>query len=488
MPWCRPIVTEGTLRPHRGGADASMAESSYSSSVGSQMMIRQGHYPIQVSELASLVAGDRSSELVPNDTFATDAKPFTVITGINGTYVAAIGDHLFAWYLCTGMQATRTLTSCYSTGSGKTTYLKQIATITILAHCGMYVPAEQATIPMRDRLCCRLGNADDQEHNISTFMLEMKETAYILNNATERALVLVDELGRATSNEDGVAIAWATSEFLLKKRAMTFFVTHYPQLACLASIYPSVQNLHMEASVSKGSADTNGEISYTHRVKTGACTVSTDYGIELAAACGWPPEVVDDARKTEGDIASLLPNESVCNEQSMQQVSDIRTKAYKLLGTIVQELQGLITDERVQSFASIRSDLVQLQEHRIGNVDGDIVAAMDSLLFRESRQEYCRRIGHSEEQVDRDDNGYSDEVQQPQHDHESAESSEKNYEENIHQRASEQNNEIRAEETTENTFNQRDGVEVNSESSDGSSDISSSSDDSSLSSDDSGDQ
>jgi len=278
-------------------------------------------------------------------------------------------------------------------GSGKTTYLKTVATITILAHCGSYVPAEQATIPMRDRLCCRLGNTDDQEHNISTFMLEMKETAFVCNNATSQSLVLVDELGRATSNEDGVAIAWAMSEYLLKKRAMTFFVTHYPQLACLAGIYPSVQNVHTEASVSRGSANSSGEISYTHRVKTGACTVSTDYGVELAAACGWPSEVVDDARKVEGAIEELLPYESVCHQQAMDQVSDVRTKAFTLLGVVIQDLQGLITDERSQSFASIRSDLKKLQEEKVQNIDQEIVAAMDSLLFRESRQQYEERMG-----------------------------------------------------------------------------------------------
>lgn len=405
-----------------------------------------------------------------------------------------------------GEDYANTLTSYCSTGSGKTTYLKQIATITILAHCGMYVPAEQATIPMRDRLCCRLGNADDQEHNISTFMLEMKETAYILNNATDRALVLVDELGRATSNEDGVAIAWATSEYLLKKRAMTFFVTHYPQLACLASIYPSVQNLHMEASVSKGSSNANGEISYTHKVKMGACTVSTDYGIELAAACGWPPEVVDDARKTEGDIASLLSNESVCHEHNRNShdatattpnataatpnsnvaTAGSRTKAFKLLGTLVQDLKGLITDDRVQSYPGIRKDLVELQQNRVGSVDHDIVAAMDSLLFRESRQEYCRRIGQIEEQVYRDNDEYSDELQQ--YERECADSSEQNYEtraeENIQQSTHGKNYDTRLEEN----IPERDEAEVNSESSDDSSDASTSSQDSSISSDDSGDQ
>lgn len=262
-----------------------------------------------------------------------------------------------------------------------------------MAHCGSYVPAEQATIPMRDRLCCRLGNSDDQEHNISTFMLEMKETAFICNNSSEQSLVLIDELGRATSNEDGIAIAWAISEYLLKKRAMTFFVTHYPQLSCLANIYPSVQNVHMEASVSRGSVNANGEISYTHKVRAGACAVSTEYGVELAAACGWPMDVVETARRIEDDIVALLPYESVCHQQTMDQVSTVRTKAYECLGAMIQDLQNLVTDKRCQSFSSIRSDLIQMKTERVENLESDIISAMDLLLFRESRNENINKEG-----------------------------------------------------------------------------------------------
>jgi DNA mismatch repair ATPase MutS len=128
-------------------------------------------------------------------------------------------------------------------------------------------------------------------------MLEMKETAFICSNATEKSLVLLDELGRATSNEDGVGIAWAVSEFLLKKRAMTFFVTHYPQLCQLSQVYPSVQNQHLNASVS--TKDT-GDIRYTYKLTNGQCPATTDYGVEMAASCGWPEDVVNDV--------SLTPN------------------------------------------------------------------------------------------------------------------------------------------------------------------------------------
>ena len=117
-------------------------------------------------------------------------------------------------------------------------------------------------------------------------MLEMKETAFICNNATPKSIILIDELGRATSNEDGVAIAWAVSEHLLAKRAMTFFVTHYPQLSKLSEAYPAVQNQHMGAGASEG------ELCYTHKILPGPCTVASDYGVEMAASCGWPVDVI----------------------------------------------------------------------------------------------------------------------------------------------------------------------------------------------------
>lgn len=366
LPWCRPEVTEPfTLRTCHDGATVS---GSSASNPGGSLIIRNGRYCIDVSNAGFT---DGLQHHIPNDTYAAEEKCFTVITGING--------------------------------SGKSTYLKQIAIIVILAHCGSYVPAEAACVPIRDRLCCRIGNSDDSEHNISTFLLEMKETAFICNNATNRSLVLVDELGRATSNEDGVAIAWSTSEYLLKKRAMTFFVTHYPQvssevcfntcvniiffltlwnqLTSLASIYPTVLNVHLEASVTKGVA---GEIKYTHKVKTGSCEVSTDYGVELASACGWPIEVLQNARDIEAEVEALLPDEGICHQRPLDQVSNKRTQAYEALSMVCKELQKLITADRAQSFATIRDDLNRIQDCHTSRVNPEFLDAMDQLLLRDS--------------------------------------------------------------------------------------------------------
>lgn len=131
------------------------------------------------------------------------------------------------------------------------------------------------------------------ECNISSFMLEMKETAFVCSNAGPKSLILLDELGRATSNEDGVAIAWSVSEYLLSKHAMTFFVTHYGQLCQLNSVYPGVQNQHLEASIP---GDENGEISYTHKVTNGPCNIAADYGVHMGLSCGWPIDVLENVR------------------------------------------------------------------------------------------------------------------------------------------------------------------------------------------------
>jgi DNA mismatch repair protein MSH4 len=338
LPWCRPVVSErmrsGDLPPPNG---ETLMDS------GGAMMIRNGRYCIDVTK-SGLASSSGIDNFIPNDTFAADGKNFTLVTGING--------------------------------SGKSTYLKQVAIIVILAHCGSYVPAEQASIPIRDQICTRIGNADDQEHNISTFMLEMKETALICNHATEGSLVLVDELGRATSNEDGVAIAWSVSEYLLKKRAMTFFVTHYPQLSRLGDIYPNVQNMHLEASVSKGS---DGEIRYTHKVKAGPCKVSTDYGVELAAACGWPSDVLQNARNVESNVETLCPDHELCEVESLGEGFN----AYKVLGSTRQNLKGLIADDHIQSFDTMRSALVNLQQNVVPGSETEMFDAMHRVLFGE---------------------------------------------------------------------------------------------------------
>jgi DNA mismatch repair protein MSH4 len=154
------------------------------------------------------------------------------------------------------------------------------------------------------RCCSYRSPLSTAENNISSFMLEMNETAFLCNNSSSGALILIDELGRATGNQDGLAIAWAVAEFLLSKQAMTFFVTHYPQLCRLADVYASVQNQHLQAAVPTSH---DGQIQYTHKVEAGPCISTPDYGIDMASSCGWPRDTLAEVcRRVTCDQALAL--------------------------------------------------------------------------------------------------------------------------------------------------------------------------------------
>ncbi|XP_021290548.1 DNA mismatch repair protein MSH4 isoform X1 [Herrania umbratica] len=139
--------------------------------------------------------------------------------------------------------------------SGKSTYLQQVCLIVILAQIGCYVPARFATIRVVDRIFTRMGTMDNLESNSSTFMTEMKETAFVMQNVSQRSLIVMDELGRATSSSDGLAIAWSCCEHLLSLTAYTIFATHMENLSELATIYPNVKILHFDVDIRNGRLD-----------------------------------------------------------------------------------------------------------------------------------------------------------------------------------------------------------------------------------------
>jgi DNA mismatch repair protein MutS len=173
---------------------------------------------------------------------------------------------------------------------GKSTYMRQTALIVILAHIGCYVPAKRAVLGPLDRIFTRIGASDDLAGGRSTFMLEMTETANILHNATERSLVLMDEVGRGTSTFDGLSLAWACAAFIARQvRAFTLFATHYFELTSLADEAPGVANVHVEA-VEHGDA-----LVFLHSVKDGPANQS--YGLQVAALAGIPRSVTAEARR-----------------------------------------------------------------------------------------------------------------------------------------------------------------------------------------------
>ena len=173
---------------------------------------------------------------------------------------------------------------------GKSTYMRQTALIVLLAHCGCFVPATSVKIGQIDRIFTRIGASDDLAGGRSTFMVEMTETANILNNATAQSLVLLDEIGRGTSTFDGLSLAWACAKQLIEKnRSYTLFATHYFELTRLTEEFKQVANVHLDAA-----EHANG-IVFLHSVEDGAANQS--YGLQVAALAGIPKGVVASAKR-----------------------------------------------------------------------------------------------------------------------------------------------------------------------------------------------
>ena len=213
--------------------------------------IRDGRHP--VVEAATGAAG----KFVPNDTQLSSAERIGLITGPNM--------------------------------AGKSTYIRQNALIVLMAQMGSFVPASQARIGLCDRLFARVGAEDDLTRGQSTFMVEMSEAAFILGHATERSLVILDEVGRGTSTFDGISIAWALTEYLSEVvGARTLFATHYHELTRLSDELASVRNLHVAVR------EWGDEIVFLHRIQEGAADRS--YGIHVARLAGVPDAVVERAR------------------------------------------------------------------------------------------------------------------------------------------------------------------------------------------------
>jgi len=180
---------------------------------------------------------------------------------------------------------------------GKSTILRQIAIIQILAQIGSYVPASSARLPIIDRIWTRVGASDDLTSGRSTFMVEMTETASILHNATPRSLILLDEIGRGTSTFDGLSIAWAVAEYLHNSQqhsAKTIFATHYHELTELAESLPGAKNYQITAT------EENGEVVFLHKLLKGKASKS--YGIAVARLAGLPQVVIERAK----DVLSKL--------------------------------------------------------------------------------------------------------------------------------------------------------------------------------------
>ena len=217
---------------------------------GYRIVIEGGRHPV----LESLLEED----FIPNDTLLSEDSFIQIVTGPNM--------------------------------GGKSVYLRQTALIVLMAQIGSFVPADSAEVGVVDRIFTRVGASDNLSRGLSTFMMEMVETANILKNATEKSLVILDEIGRGTSTYDGMSIARAVVEYISRKvKAKTLFATHYHELTELEGKIKGVKNLHVAVE------EVDGKVVFTHKVLPGASEKS--YGIHVAELAGLPKEVIERARE-----------------------------------------------------------------------------------------------------------------------------------------------------------------------------------------------
>ncbi len=201
--------------------------------------------------------------------------------------------------------------------SGKSTYLRQIGIISILAQSGCFIPADKAEIPIYDRIFTRIGAKDDIVTGKSTFLVEMLEMSTILNQATEKSLVLLDEVGRGTSTLDGISVAWAISEYLFQVlKSNTIFATHYTELTMLSEIYENVITKRVQVK------ETKDGVLFLHKIEEGISDNS--YGIEVARLAGFPSEIVERAK----DVLDNL-SDKVDLENRLKRIKNIKKKKYK---------------------------------------------------------------------------------------------------------------------------------------------------------------
>jgi len=243
---------------------------------GDALEIEEGRHPVveqMLKDPANTAVTGSGGAFVPNDTaLASDGAQIALITGPNM--------------------------------AGKSTYIRQIALITLMAQIGCWVPARRCHLGLVDRIFSRVGASDDLARGNSTFMVEMNETANILNHATDRSLIILDEIGRGTSTYDGLSIAWSVVEYLHRgetRGPRTLFATHYQELTQLEKHLPRLRNFSVAVK------EWNDDIVFVRRVIPGAADRS--YGIQVARLAGLPLSVIDRAKtilaKLESDDASV---------------------------------------------------------------------------------------------------------------------------------------------------------------------------------------
>ncbi len=241
--------------------------------------------------------------------------------------------------------------------SGKSTYIRQVALLSLLAQIGCFVPAEKASMPVVDRIFTRVGASDNLVQGESTFMVEMNETANILNNATEKSLIILDEVGRGTSTYDGVALAWSITEFIHEKlKSTTLFATHYHELVELAKQYKRVVNYNVQVK------ESGEEVTFMRKIVSGSTDKS--YGIHVAKLAGVPDSVVRRAK----NILSTLEDTRQSNSKSGLKNSKPVVQISFLPSDSVSD-EGKKDNEILDKFEALKKKLESIDVNNMTPID-----------------------------------------------------------------------------------------------------------------------
>ncbi|KAJ5211481.1 uncharacterized protein N7498_003127 [Penicillium cinerascens] len=293
------------------------------------LAIKAGRHPIRERI--------HSSKFVPNDAYATPQTRFQVITGCNM--------------------------------SGKSTYIRSMALMTVMAQIGCFIPAQYASFPVVHQLFARMATTDDLDANVSTFAAEMREMAFILRHVQPRAMVLVDEIGRGTSTTDGLAIAVALAEALLASNALVWFVTHFHDLARILSDRNGVTNLHLAADITAGAS----KMTMLYQIAEGPVP-DRRYGLVLAQLVDLPPAVLEVAKR----VSETLDGFAQRRNSSSRVVTIARKR--KLLLSLREQL--FIARDSTMDDESLRRWLLELQNDftmKMAAMDQEMDSTSDSL-------------------------------------------------------------------------------------------------------------
>lgn len=284
------------------------------------LAIKSGKHPI-------LETIQSAGSVVPNDVYCDDSSCFQIVQGPNM--------------------------------SGKSTYLRQIALLLIVAMTGCFVPAEYASFRIHDALLTRLSNDDDIERSLSTFASEMATSAMILGLATPKSLILLDELGRGTSPREGVGISHAIAEALARLKAFVFFATHFGELTTTLSRQPSVINLHLSVQRSRRST-TNFGMTFQYRIVDGAPEDDGHYGLELARLADLPDDVLAEGKRVADQLAALHARHEESSESN--QIAVRRKALLRLRTQLIQafEHSALPDQELLDYVGRFQSDIAKV--------------------------------------------------------------------------------------------------------------------------------